>query len=123
MCAGDPACLRHRFLYSVPSPVELRATGDRGVEIVGCSSLPIISEITRFLLPDLITLTLQLIGQVPAKPGTERLRGAHLRHLLAKEMAPSLFAAFTAEKGLNGVIDIDRLLTVDSSSHQLEAIY
>jgi hypothetical protein len=44
----------------VPSPVALRATGDRGVEIVGCSSLPIISEITRFLLPDLITRTLQI---------------------------------------------------------------
>ena len=55
------------------------------------------------------------VGQLPAMPGAERLRGAHLRPILAKEMGWALFEALATERGIAGANDLDRLLAVHDS--------
>ena len=43
----------------------------------------------------------QAIGSIPVKPGTERLRGIHLRHLLATQLSASLLKTIALEKLMN----------------------
>jgi len=43
----------------------------------------------------------ELIGSIPAKPGTERLRGVHLRAVLANELSTAFLKTMALEKLIN----------------------
>jgi hypothetical protein len=52
----------------------------------------------------------QPVGHVPPQPGAERLRGVHLRRILATELIWPLLIAFTMEGALNSASETDQLL-------------
>lgn len=48
----------------------------------------------------------QLIGSIPSKPGTERLRGIHLRRLLATDFSKPLSKILALEKLMNEPVEV-----------------
>jgi hypothetical protein len=56
----------------------------------------------------------QWVGRIPSQSGAERLRGAHLRPILANQLARPLFKALALEGAIDLKIDADRVLAVCS---------
>jgi len=62
------------------------------------------------------------VGRIPSQPGAERLRGAHLRPILATDLAWPLLRALALEGAAGKAIDADRLFA-ESSVQSSETVY
>jgi glycosyltransferase involved in cell wall biosynthesis len=56
----------------------------------------------------------QPVGRIPPQPGAERLRGVHLRPILATDLAAPLLVALAMEGTINPAIEAGQLLTARS---------
>ncbi len=78
-------------------------TPDEPLEIDLKTGLTAVAQLLDQLRPDCIKLRYgtQTIGTIPAKPGAERLKGNHLRYILAMELPEAFMASFALDEIIN----------------------
>jgi hypothetical protein len=78
-------------------------TPDDALEIDLKSGLTAAAQLLDQLRPESIKLRYgtQIIGSIPSKPGAERLKGSHLRYILAMELSEDFIASFALDEIMN----------------------
>lgn len=78
-------------------------TPDEALEIDIKAGLTAVVQLLDQLRPDSILLRYgtQMIGTIPSKPGAERLKGNHLRYIIAMELPEAFIMSFAMDEMMN----------------------